>query len=280
MRSFVILLWLLCPPVVASARADTYYMYVMNEPAPERDTEYNDWYNQHHAPDVVSIPGFVSAQRYVAHDHQLRVDFYPPRKYLIEFKIVTDDLEAVLAEVRRRIRDHVTVMSDVIGPGSKDGIGFTYHAITGVVRGRGGDVGVGNAPRLRYLQIEFATAAAGKEAQFNDWYNRVHAPSVASAPGFQNWQRLELSPAQLASVPNGIGPYLIRFEIETRDIDASFARLKKVTQANRMSELGDRGEIGEGYTWRAIGPLLLGDEVRKQRAQKGCVIFKPTAPCL
>jgi len=52
---------LLLAPFAASA--ETYYMYVLNEPEPGREAEYNDWYSNRQAPDVVSIPGFVSAQR-------------------------------------------------------------------------------------------------------------------------------------------------------------------------------------------------------------------------
>lgn len=247
---------------------ETYYLYVLNDPAPGREDEYNDWYAHQHAPDVVCIPGFVSAQRYIWSEHQLRPDALRPTEYMIEFKIVTDDLAAVYADVIRRIREHITVMSTSIAPGT--GGSYTYRAITGVVRGRGGDVHSSSKDQPKhYIQMVFANATAGKESQFNDWYDHVHAPGVASTPGFKQWQRFELSPVQLGDAQ--ADRYMVKFDIETRDIDAVFARFMQDMQAAKsLPPLGDAGTMGTGYTYRAIGPLLLRDEVRRQRTQQGC----------
>jgi len=263
-----------------AAKTETYYMYVMNEPAPGREDEYNDWYDHRHAPDVVSIPGFVSAQRYIESEHQLRANVHTPAKYVIEFKIVTDDLAAVFAEVNRRIREHVTVMGSAMSSDRSRSGGHTYRAITEPVRGKGGDVpNAGKGPRTHYIQMVFGNATPGKEAQFNDWYNKVHGPSVASTPGFQQWQRFEVSPVQLFGTAEGADRYMIKFDIETTDIEAVFAQFMKDMQSSHLPERGDAGKIGAGYTWKAIGPLLLGDEVRKEREKKGCKIVMPTAAC-
>ena len=251
---------------VRLAASETYYLYVLNDPVPGRGGEYYNWYDPQHAADVVSIPGFVSAQRYVWSEHQLRPDARPPSKYVIEFKIVTDDIAAVYAEVIRRIREHITVMGTAIAPGT--GGSFTYRAITDVVPGRGGDVSAsGGRSAEHFVQLVFGSAAPGKDAQFNDWYNRVHSPSVASTPGFQQWQRFELSPVQLGEAH--ADRYMVKFDIETGDIEAVFARFRQdMKSAANLPALGDAGAIGAGYTYRAIGPLLSGDEVRKQRAQQ------------
>ena len=289
---------LLLAPFAASA--ETYYMYVLNEPAPGREAEYNDWYSNRHAPDVVSIPGFVSAQRYVASEHQFRPDAKPPVKYMIEFKIITDDLAAVMGEVNRRIRDGVTVIDPVIGkappPGSGAG-GGTYKAITNVVRGKGGDVpNAKKGSRTHYIQGVYSTATPGKEREFVDWYTKVHAPSVAATPGFQQWQLMQASPEGMGGRgpgPNGAGPnaagpnadsapgtnYMVKFDIESSDIQAVFARYMQDVRASKLPDLGDAGKIGAGYTYRTIGPLISGETVRKDREKKGCVVVMPSKPC-
>jgi antibiotic biosynthesis monooxygenase (ABM) superfamily enzyme len=289
---------LLLTPFAASA--ETYYMYVLNEPEPGREVEYNNWYSNRHAPDVVSIPGFVSAQRYVANEQQMRPDAKPPVKYMIEFKIVTDDLAAVMGEVDRRIRDGVTVIDPVIGksppPGSGAG-GGTYKAITDVVRGKGGDVpNAGKAPPTHYIQVVYSTATPGKEQAFVAWYSKVHAPSVAATPGFQQWQLMQANPVamrgrgpgQSGASPNAVGPgadsapgtnYMVKFDIESRDIQAVFASSMQGMRASKLPELGDAGRIGAGYTYRTVGPLISGDAVRTEREKKGCVIVMPTKPC-
>jgi hypothetical protein len=287
---------LLLAPFAASA--ETYYMYVLNEPEPGREAEYNDWYSNRHAPDVVSIPGFVSAQRYVASEHQFRPDAKPPVKYMIEFKIITDDLAAVMGEVNRRIRDGVTVIDPVIGKAPPSGSGGgTYKVITDMVAGKGGDVpNATKGSRTHYIQVVYSTATPGKEKEFVDWYTKVHAPSVAATPGFQQWQLMQASPVAMGGRgpgPNGAGPnaagpnadtapginYMVKFDIESSDIQAVFARYMQDARASKLPDLGDAGKIGAGYTYRTIGPLISGEAVRKDREKRGCVIVMPSKPC-
>src|SRR4051812_44989223 len=75
----------------AKGKVETYQYLVFSNPAEGQDTEYNRWYDNQHAPDVVAVPGFVTAQRFVAADAQLR-DSKLPAKYLVVYKVVTDDL--------------------------------------------------------------------------------------------------------------------------------------------------------------------------------------------
>src|SRR3954471_18304741 len=72
-------------------KLETYQYLVFSNPVDGQETEYNRWYDNQHAPDVVAVPGFVTAQRFVAADTQLR-DSKLPAKYLVVYKVVTDDL--------------------------------------------------------------------------------------------------------------------------------------------------------------------------------------------
>src|ERR1700694_4955907 len=95
---------LLASAAACSAAAETYYFLVFSNPVAGHEEEYNKWYTQQHAQDVVAIPGFVTAQRFVKTELPLyrMVDLQVP-KYLIVYKIVTDNVEAVFAEVTRRL---------------------------------------------------------------------------------------------------------------------------------------------------------------------------------
>jgi hypothetical protein len=56
--------------------------------SPDRDQEYNTWYNEVHIPELVALPGFVSARR-------LRpVDGDGP--YVALYEVEGDDLQAIL----------------------------------------------------------------------------------------------------------------------------------------------------------------------------------------
>ncbi|OBF80775.1 hypothetical protein A5791_07445 [Mycobacterium sp. 852002-51163_SCH5372311] len=64
--------------------------------SPDRDQEYNTWYNEVHLPELVALDGFVSARR-------LRpVDGDGP--YLALYEIEGDDLQAILDNMRANAR--------------------------------------------------------------------------------------------------------------------------------------------------------------------------------
>src|SRR6202040_2492874 len=96
---------LLASSAICSAAAETYYYFVFSNPTAGYEEEYNKWYDHQHAQDVVAVPGFVTAQRFVKNDLPLyrMVDLQVP-KYLVMYKIVTDDVNAVFAEVSRRLK--------------------------------------------------------------------------------------------------------------------------------------------------------------------------------
>ncbi|MFD7008482.1 hypothetical protein [Rhodococcus jostii] len=69
-------------------------LLVHSDPVDNRDDEYNSWYDDVHLPDVLKVPGFVAAKRYVAaagiHGEQ------PSNRFLAIYEIETDDLPAAL----------------------------------------------------------------------------------------------------------------------------------------------------------------------------------------
>jgi hypothetical protein len=111
-----------------SAATETYYFLVFSNPVAGHEDEYNKWYNEQHAPDVVAVPGFVTAQRFVKNDLPLyrMVDLQVP-KYLVLYKIVTDDVNAVFAEVARRLKTGETVISPTFD--SKTSVSYVYSAV-------------------------------------------------------------------------------------------------------------------------------------------------------
>jgi hypothetical protein len=64
--------------------------------SPDRDQEYNTWYDEVHLPELVALDGFVSARR-------LRpVDGDGP--YLALYEIEGDDLQAIVDNMRANAR--------------------------------------------------------------------------------------------------------------------------------------------------------------------------------
>jgi hypothetical protein len=87
------------------------YLFVLSDAAsPEQEDAYNYWYDRQHVPDVLRVPGFVSAQRYV------RIAGNPKApRYMVIFKFKARDNDATNAEIRRRIQAGITKMSPAFG---------------------------------------------------------------------------------------------------------------------------------------------------------------------
>ena len=153
------------------------------------EDEYNKWYDQQHAADVVSIPGFVTAQRYVKNELPFFRDSDPKMpKYLIVYKIVSSDVESVFAEVERRLKTGETYLSPAYDrQGSQS---YVYQTLGPELKGPGGDApGAKAGPRKDYLQVVFPAMTEGKEKEFNAFYSQHHAPEVVAIPGFIRAQR-------------------------------------------------------------------------------------------
>lgn len=71
----------------------------------EREDEFNTWYDEEHIPDVLRIPGMVTARRYRARDAAHITVGADTREYLTVYEIEADDLAAPLAELAARSAD-------------------------------------------------------------------------------------------------------------------------------------------------------------------------------
>jgi hypothetical protein len=246
--------------------AQTYYLLVFNQPVAGKEAEYNSWYDRQHAPDVVSVPGFMHAQRYVLASTQLRTAPAKP-KYLVIYQIKTNDLAAVYAEVRRRLASGETRMSPTLDMDS--GLNYTYQVFRPRLGGAAPDAQNGDvSTMLGYVQLVFADPADGKDAEFNSWYDQHHAPEVLKVSGFTSGQRLQLADVQLAAQSGARAKYLTMFEIQTKDLARTVAEFQRLAPSMSTSPAFDGNRV-MGYTYRALGPPLSGDMVRAARAKTG-----------
>ena len=229
-----------------------YYALVFTNPAAGREDEFNRWYDTQHAPDVVSIPGFVSAQRYVRSDAQMRPDAPESPRYLVVYEIATRDLAAVYAEVNRRATDGRTRMSDAIG--RSGGMNVTYRATEHKQWSLPGGPDA-------YLHIVMANPAPGEADALERWYVRHHAPDMGRLPGFMGYQLGTAAPVQMipdAHPRQRVALFSIATSTLPKTITAFRASAPHMTPGPVMHDLW-------GFTYRPIGPKLSGEAVRKAR---------------
>lgn len=92
-----------------------YTFVVFTNSVAGKDAEFNAWYNTHHVPDVLNVPGFVAAQRFRLADTQFtRDEGSKAFNYLALYEIETDDIAATLKELRARGGTADIVPSDAI----------------------------------------------------------------------------------------------------------------------------------------------------------------------
>jgi hypothetical protein len=241
----------------AAGREEVYDYLVFSNAVAGKEDEYNRWYDTQHAPDVVAVPGFVTAQRMVASDVQLRKTT-PPTKYLVVYQIVTNDLAAVNREVARRIQTGQTVMS-----ASFDG---TAAAPNGIFRAKGPVLEhrgwtPGASEGSTYYQLVFVNPVPGRDREFNAWYEQQHLPEMVSMPGFATGQRLQLVDAEPGGTRSTF-QYLVMYKIVTGDLPSVFETFRE-----RSATMVTSPAFGDSvaYTFKTIGPLIVGDEIRRQR---------------
>ena len=249
-----ILLSALAPSLAGARTAPLrdYFVLVFNGAVAGQEQEYNRWYDQEHAPDVVSIPGFVSAQRFMRSPVQMRPDAGDSPAYVVLYHIRTRDLASVYAEVNRRAGNGQTRMSKALARGG--GMNLTFVG-TDATRTRAID------PSRLYLHIVMADSDAGQERSFDRWYARHHAPDMAKLPGFSSYELGAFATTQM--VPDARAPrHVALFRIDTSDLPATIAAFRQtapgMTPGPAMHNLW-------GYTYKAIGPAISGETERRKR---------------
>ena len=85
-------------------------LYIVQSNAlPGREDEFNDWYTRRHLPEMLTVPGFASAQRFVASPIR-RSPATPPYRYscLAIYEVTGDPRLAFAALARARAAGAVT----------------------------------------------------------------------------------------------------------------------------------------------------------------------------
>lgn len=87
-----------------------YKFLVFSAPTEGRDEEYNLWYDTQHVPEILAVPGFVSAER----GKVMSRDPFKPVRYYAAYEMETSNPYGAVAEMRRRISAGEMVRSDAV----------------------------------------------------------------------------------------------------------------------------------------------------------------------
>jgi len=87
-----------------------------------------------------------------------------------------------------------------------------------------------------YIQTVVTAPFAGREDEFNRWYDEIHLPEVLAVPGFVAGQRFALTGLRAVDRPR----YLSVYEIETDDLTATLNALGAAAQTMTRSDAMDQ----------------------------------------
>ncbi len=85
-----------------------YQLIVLTNAVKGRDGEFNDWYDNRHLADVLSVPGFTGAQRFRLEPASGITDW----SYLAIYDMETDDPAKCMADLQAKGAAGQMVMSD------------------------------------------------------------------------------------------------------------------------------------------------------------------------
>jgi hypothetical protein len=120
----------------------------------------------------------------------------------------------------------------------------------------------------KYTFVVMTNPVAGKEAEFNDWYNRNHIPDVLNVPGFVCAQRFRLAEVQMGGDAAGRPyKYLAIYEIETDDLEGALRELRSRAQSGEIvpSDAIDMNNVST-YMFTPIAEKVMASDVRRSRA--------------
>jgi hypothetical protein len=118
----------------------------------------------------------------------------------------------------------------------------------------------------RYTFVVMTNPTAGKEAEFNEWYNKQHIPDVLNVPGFVSGQRFRIADAQTSREAGKGYKYLAIYEIETDDLAGVLKELRARGGTSEIvaSDAIDMKNVG-AFVFTPIAEKVMAKDVKRPR---------------
>jgi hypothetical protein len=94
--------------------ADKFVQVVFSNPVAGREDEFNEWYDNVHIPDLLTVPGMLSATRYALHEaeiYHVEGGVVPEHKYMCVYEM-EGDVDAIMGKIRESVAGGQVHMSE------------------------------------------------------------------------------------------------------------------------------------------------------------------------
>jgi hypothetical protein len=138
---------------------------------PDKESEFNRWYNEEHLAERLAIPGFLSGARYEA------VKGGP--KHLAVYEL---ESPAVLeSDAYKKVQNNPTEWTKRSGPGAI-ATGFIRN-VYAMIHPKAVSPTLAQAPLAPALQLGRMDVPKKVDAEWNEWYNTIYVPNYEKVPG-------------------------------------------------------------------------------------------------
>jgi hypothetical protein len=93
---------------------------------------------------------------------------------------------------------------------------------------------------MKTLYLVRSNPIAGKEDEFNEWYEKIHLDEVLQIPGVKSAQRFVLADSQIQTDQSHV--HLAIYEIDSDDVEGTLENIRAASWLN-MSEAMDFSSI-------------------------------------
>ena len=196
----------------------TALMMVMADIPADKEEDFNQWYNEEHLKELMSIPGVLNAARYEA--------IRSGPKHLACYELEsTAVIETDAFKNRPRTEWGARVSPSLIGTNFVNNVYEMVHP-------QGLTEGISGSDMAPALQIGRMDIAPENEAEWNEWYSGVYVPNYEKVPGVirgRRWRAVRGQPK-----------YAVVYEferegisdsaewLEQRDINPNNARMRDI----------------------------------------------------
>ena len=118
----------------------------------------------------------------------------------------------------------------------------------------------------KHTFVVMTNPTAGKEDEFNEWYNSQHIPDVLNVPGFVSGQRFRIADAQMGGEASKAYKYLALYEIETDDLAGVLKELRARAGTSEIvpSDAIDMKNVG-AFVFTPVAEKVMARDVRRPR---------------
>ncbi len=200
-------------------------LFVKLDPPANRVTEFNDWYNNRHIADRLTIPDFLSARRFtriggLPRDYAIA----PESDYLALYDLTS--IKVLTDKPYQRLREKEAALP-------ADGFETLIFKLPRFTRGVYQQIFPGEGeyvnPLTRFVFAVGHEVPRNRHQEFNAWYNTEHIPALMAVPGFVAVRRFRLNEREIPPIVDRggtVSTYLTIWDLESESALESDAFLK------------------------------------------------------